>query len=80
MESFTASTACPTPSPTASTAFSVWSPTQSVYQQAYGLEEPQRFAQLEDAMRRSPYWTPVYQRGGTVLFQFDRARYAAENG
>jgi hypothetical protein len=57
--------------------YAIWSPTQSAYQVAYGLDTRSRFAELRDAMSASPYWKPVLQRDGTVLYRFDVQKYLA---
>jgi hypothetical protein len=60
--------------------YALWSPVQSNYQKDYGLEQPSRFAQLRDAVDRSPLWDVTYSSGGTVLFRFDQVLYAAGRG
>ena len=58
--------------------YALWSPTSSDYNYAYGLQRPVHFAQLRDALLRSPYWRVDFQRDGRYLFQLDMARYSAD--
>ena len=58
--------------------YALWSPSQSYYQAAYGLQRPESFAEFRDALERSPFWDVAFARDGTVMFQFDGARYAAD--
>jgi hypothetical protein len=60
--------------------YALWSPVQSLYQTAYGLQQPAEFARLRDALAASPFWDVAYTEDGTTLFRFDAARYAADGG
>jgi hypothetical protein len=60
-----------------SALYALWSPTSSLYDEAYGLQRPAQFAQLRDALLRSPYWQVVFERDGRYLFRLDVAAYQA---
>lgn len=55
-----------------------WSPVQSAYMSAYGLQRPEDFAALRDAVQASPYWDLVLEQDGTELYQFDASQFAAD--
>ncbi|GAA3348142.1 hypothetical protein GCM10020358_65460 [Amorphoplanes nipponensis] len=54
--------------------FALWSPTSSVYGWEYGLERPETFARLREALRTMPGWSVRYEAGGTVLFEYHQPR------
>lgn len=57
--------------------YALWSPVSARYADAYGLQRPEQFEQLRDALLASPYWRVAYRSGGTVLFQLEIAKYEA---
>jgi hypothetical protein len=58
--------------------YALWSPVSAAYADAYGLQRPEQFAQLRDALLASPYWRVEFRSGDTLLLQLDIARYEAD--
>lgn len=54
-----------------------WSPTSANYQRAYGIQTPERFAELRDEFAAATYWHVVFSEQGRVVFRFDGSQYSA---
>jgi hypothetical protein len=60
------------------TMYAIWSPVSGRYADAYGLQRPDQFEQLRDALLASPYWRVELASEGTLLLELDIARYEAD--
>jgi hypothetical protein len=58
--------------------YAIWSPVSADFADAYGLQRPEQFEQLRDALLASPYWRVAFQSDGTLLLELDDVRYAAD--
>jgi hypothetical protein len=58
--------------------YAIWSPVSAAYADAYGLQRPEQFEQLRDALLDSPYWRVVFESDGTLLLELDDALYGAD--
>lgn len=60
--------------------YAIWSPVQSAYGLAYGIQTEQQFAALRDAFAAAPYWKVEKDEGGTLLWKLDNKLYLETAG
>jgi hypothetical protein len=60
--------------------FALWSPVGSAYAEAYAIQSSDQSAALRDAFRAAPFWSVRTESDGTLLLEFQRARYRGGTG
>jgi hypothetical protein len=61
-------------------AYVVITPSMKAYNQAYGTISPNSFGILLASLAKSPYWTPIVNHNGTIVYRLSGAARAIKSG